>query len=86
VFLECTNASYPCVVRLYNSDDSTAVGGSSGEITETALTPTLNTLALIAGTTVGFPYAPKLYFFQIKMSGGAPPESVACKSAVVEQS
>ncbi len=84
--LECTNASYPCVVRLYNSDDSTAVGGSSGEITETALTPTLNTLALIAGTTVGFPYAPKLYFFQIKMSGGAPPESVACKNAVVEQS
>lgn len=84
--LECTSASYPCIARLYNADDAAAVGGILGEITETALTPTLNTLLITAGVTAGFPYAAKLYFFQIKMSGGSSPDFVACKNAVVEQS
>ena len=84
--LETTNASYPCVGRLYNLTDSAGVGGVGGEISESATIPTLNTLSITAGVTSGFPNSSKLYAFQIYMNGGTTPELVACKNAVVIQS
>jgi hypothetical protein len=84
--LETTNATYPCVARLYNLTDGAGVGGAPGEISETATVPTLNTLSITAGSTAGFPNSSKLYAFQIYMNGGTTPELVSCKNAVLIQS
>lgn len=83
--LQASVGGFSCVARLYNADDAQAVGDVAGEITVTQNVPTYASLDLTAGTTIGFPKAGKLYYMQIKMSGGGAPQQVSCKSAYIEQ-
>jgi len=46
--------------------------------------PTLVSVNIVAGTTVGYPASRKTYLVQMHMDAGADPEKVSCKQASLE--
>jgi len=76
------DAGRTATIRVYNQTDSTVVAGTT--LTSVSTIPERVSVALIAGTTVGFPNSQKIYLLQLKADALAGPASVvSCKWAAI---